>query len=73
MNKVRLCLQEIAKSKGLTLSDIQRNTGLTMGMVRRYWYNNTSSVKLEALEVIADYLDIKPSDLITDEEDNQTS
>ncbi|MBN1454295.1 MAG: helix-turn-helix transcriptional regulator [Anaerolineales bacterium] len=61
---VKLRLKEIAEGKNVTISEIQRNTGLTMGMVRRYWYNKTSSIKLDALGVLANYLKIKPSELI---------
>lgn len=62
---VKLCLREIAEKKNITLSDIQRNTNLTMGLVRRYWYNKTSSIKLEALGILAAYLKVNPSELIT--------
>jgi DNA-binding Xre family transcriptional regulator len=63
---VKLRLREIAESKNITISALQRNTGLTMGLIRRYWYNETSSIKLEALGVIATYLRVKPDDLITE-------
>lgn len=62
---VKLCLREIAEKKNITLSDIQRNTNLTMGLVRRYWYNKTSSIKLEALGILAAYLKVNPNELIT--------
>ena len=63
---VKLRLREIAESKNITISALQRNTGLTMGLIRRYWYNETSSIKLEALGVLATYLRVKPDDLITE-------
>jgi transcriptional regulator with XRE-family HTH domain len=70
--KVKLCLKEIAQAKRLTISDIQRKSGLTMGLVRRYWYNETTSVKLEALGLLATLLHVKPNELISegDSEEN---
>ena len=70
---VKLRLREIAESKNITISDLQRNTGLTMGLVRRYWYNETSSIKLEALGALATYLKVKPNDLITEIQNDNLS
>ena len=36
-----------------------------MGLVRRYWYNQTTSVKLDALGFLATLLHVKPSELIS--------
>ena len=71
--KVRLRLREIAKEKGLTISDIQRRSGLTMGLVRRYWYNETTSVRLEAIGVLATLLNVKPSELISESDNEENS
>jgi transcriptional regulator with XRE-family HTH domain len=64
---VRLRLQELAKLRGMNLSQVQRQTGLTLGMVRRYWYNETTQVDLRAIDQIAQLLDVKPSEIFTDE------
>jgi transcriptional regulator with XRE-family HTH domain len=65
---VKLRLQELAQSKGLTLSQVQRRSGLTMTMVRRYWYNETSEVSLRALETLSELLQVAPGDLLTKED-----
>ena len=61
-----LRLKELAeaKDKNLTISQVQRSTGLTIGLVRRYWYNQTSSVTLEALEKLAAFLGVQENELI---------
>ena len=67
MTKLRL--QEIAQSQGLTISQIQRRTGLTMTMVRRYWYNQTRTVSLDAIDTLSALLKVHPGDLLVKEED----
>ena len=69
--KVKLRLREIAEEKGLTLSYVQRKSELTMGMVRRYWHNQTSSVKLDALGSLASLLDVNPKDLIGEDDSEE--
>ena len=72
MVEVRLKLKEIAEEKGYNLSQLQRKSGLTMGMVRRYWYNKTCQVTLEALGILAHLLGVTPGELITDEIESQS-
>jgi len=67
----RLRLKELAEARGLTMSQVQRRTGLTMGMVRRYWYNQGRTgplleVNLEALDRLAHLLQVRPGDLMDD-------
>ena len=57
-------LQELAKARGLNLSQVQRRTGLTMGAVRRYWRNEVTSVRLDALDKLAALLGVEPGELI---------
>ena len=74
MSEVHLRLKELAESKGLNLSQVQRQSGLTMGMVRRYWYNKTGQVTLEALGILADLLKVKPGELLSNGSDtNETA
>ncbi len=68
----RLKLREVAEAQGLNISQLQRRTGLDMGMVRRYWYNEgrkgpLTEVNLGALHKIAQVLGVKPGDLIAEE------
>ena len=67
----RLRLREVAEAQGFTISQLQRQTGLDMGMVRRYWYNEgrkgpLTEVNLAALHKLADVLKVKPGDLLAD-------
>ncbi len=66
---VRLRLRELAQARGLNMSQVQRKTGLTMGMVRRYWYNQTTQVDLLALDALARLLEVPPGTFFTDAPD----
>lgn len=70
MGQLRLCIREVAEARGLNMSQLQRKTGLTSGMIRRYWYNRTSQVSLPALGIIAQLLEVRPGDLLTDAPDD---
>lgn len=61
---IKINLQSIAESKGFNMSQVQRQSGLTMGLVRRYWYNETEEVKLSALEKLCMLLGCTPGDMI---------
>ncbi len=65
----RLKLREIAEGQGLNMSQLQRKSGLTMGMIRRYWRNETTEVSLEALDKLAELLGVGPGELLTDEDE----
>lgn len=60
----RLRLRELAQARGLNISQVQRQTGLTMGQVQRYWYNDTTLVALDALGVLARLLNVTPGELL---------
>jgi transcriptional regulator with XRE-family HTH domain len=63
----RLIIKEIAKKQGLNQSQLQIKAGVTPQLLNRYWNNNTESVALKQLEMIAKALGVKSSDLIVDE------
>jgi len=46
---ITLQIDKIATRLDINKSQLQRGTGLTMGMVRRYWDNKTDSVSRKAL------------------------
>ena len=65
----RLRLKELAEERGLNISQLQRQSGLDMGMVRRYWYNEGTKgplheINLIALGKLAQVLGVRPGDLI---------
>lgn len=61
---VAIRLKEIAEQKGKSMSQVQRQSGLTMGMVRRYWRNESQSIELSALDKLCYLLSVTPGDLI---------
>ena len=63
----RLIIKEIAQRQGLNQSQLQIKAGVTAQLLNRYWNNNTESVALKQLEMIAKALGVKSSDLIVDE------
>jgi transcriptional regulator with XRE-family HTH domain len=66
MASVKLRLRELAERQGMNLSQIQRRSGLEMGMVRRYWHNQTGRVSLNELGILAKLLKVKPGELLTE-------
>ncbi len=64
----KLCVKEVAEARKVNQSQLQRRSGVTMPLLRRYWYNQTSSIDLEALGQIAKALRVKSGELLEDEE-----
>ena len=62
MMKIRL--SEIAKSQGKNMSQVQRESGLTMGMINRYWHNRSESIVLEAIETLCELLGVTVGEMI---------
>ena len=67
---MQLRINEVAEQHGINLSRLQRQTGLTMTKLRRYWYNETQSAQVDALETLVLYFrrydpDITVGDLFT--------
>jgi transcriptional regulator with XRE-family HTH domain len=71
----RLRVRELAEAMGLNMSQLQRQSGVTMPSVRRYWYNTRDGksqgeaireVDLEVLAAIARVLEVEVRDLIED-------
>lgn len=57
-------LKELAEAKNLNMSQVQRRADITMGLVRRYWRNDTTSVDLRAIDRLCALLDCEPGDLL---------
>ena len=64
----RLIIEELAKAKGMSQSLLQRKSGVTLTMLRRYWKNETESVHLASMDAIARTLGVRVRDLFADEE-----
>jgi transcriptional regulator with XRE-family HTH domain len=67
----RLRVREEAEAKGLNMSQLQIAAGVSMGLIRRYWYNQAKLVSLDALGHIAKALNVAAKDLITDEAERE--
>ncbi len=70
---LQLRLREVAENRGLNLSQLQRRTGLDIGMIRRYWYNEgrrgpLTEVNLPALNKLAQALDVPAGELLVERE-----
>ena len=72
----KLRLKEIAEAQGLNMSQLQRQSGLTMGVVRRYWYNTANGlaegdplemVSLQHINRLAEVLKVRPGELLDEE------
>lgn len=70
---LRLKVKEIAEAQGLNRSQLQIKSGVTLPLLNRYWNNNTSEVKLEALEKIANALGVQASDLLEEVPDEEVA
>ncbi len=68
---VRLIIKDLAEQQEISQSRLQRESGVTMPMLRRYWKNETDSVHLASMEKIARVLGVRVSDLFA--EDDATS
>jgi DNA-binding Xre family transcriptional regulator len=69
----RLRVRELATERGWNMSQLQRESRLTMNLVRRYWYNTADGkdggkplelVSLDVLDTLAAVFDVRPGDLI---------
>jgi transcriptional regulator with XRE-family HTH domain len=65
---VRLRIQELARSRGLSLTSLGRVTGLGKSTCRRYWLNQIRNVNLDTLTIIAQALDLPVTALLTDDD-----
>lgn len=66
---LRLRVKELAEAQGFNRSQLQIKSGVTLPLLNRYWNNNTTEVKLDALEKIAKALGVTAGDLFEEEED----
>jgi transcriptional regulator with XRE-family HTH domain len=73
----RLRVDEVAKERGMNISQLQRRADIAMRTARRYWFNtqtgNTTGeplkeISLEVLAAIAAALGVKTRDLFADED-----
>jgi len=68
---ITILLKEVAESKGYNKYQVQKKTGLDAGLIRRYWYNETTSVDLRYLSRLCAFLGVSPGDLLHYEADSE--
>src|SRR5882672_7774682 len=68
----RLIIKEIAEKQGLNQSRLQIKAGVTAQLLNRYWNNNTESVALKQLDMIAKALGVNPGDLIMPDDEGKS-
>jgi DNA-binding Xre family transcriptional regulator len=61
---ITILLKEVAEAKGRKMYHVQKQTGLDIGLIRRYWRNETTSVDLRYLDRLCAYLGVTPGDLL---------
>lgn len=66
---IRIRLADIAAQHNKNMSQVQRESGLTMGMVRRYWNSKPESVQLEAIEKLCRMFGVQVGDMLVIEKD----
>ena len=66
---LKLQIKEIAESQGLNQSQLQIKAGVNMGLLRRYWHNDTGEVRFELLAKIAKALGVPAKDLLIERDD----
>ncbi len=70
---LRLRIKELAEAQGMNRSQLQIKSGVTLPLLYRYWDNNTTEVKLDALEKLARALGVKAGELFEEEEAKEKS
>jgi DNA-binding Xre family transcriptional regulator len=65
---IRIRLAEIAAKNNKNMSQVQRESGLTMGMIRRYWNSEPESVQLDAIEKLCKLFGVPVGEMLAIEE-----
>ena len=63
-----MCIKEIAESRGLYLNKIHLDTGIDIGVLRRYWNGDTRSYERNISQKLKNYFGVSYSELFTDTE-----
>ncbi len=61
---LKIYLQEMADANEINKSQLSLRAQVGIGVVRRYWDNETTSVDLRVIEKFCDALKCEPGDLI---------
>ena len=67
---VRLFIREVAETRGMNMSQLQRRAQLPMSTIQRYWHNSgvgghpLESVKLQHLNALCEALECEPGEIV---------
>jgi transcriptional regulator with XRE-family HTH domain len=70
---LKLRVKEIAEAQGLNRSQLQLKSQVTLPLLTRYWKNDTTEVKLDALYKIARALGVSAGELLVEVEDKEAA
>lgn len=71
--RIRLRVRELAEARNLNMNKLAIQAGLSIPVVRRYWYNSSNGknggpplaeISLRVLAQMADVLGVEPGDLL---------
>ena len=69
---IKIRLSEVATERKVNKSQLSLQAQVGLGVVRRYWDSDTSSIDLNVLDKFCDALNCRPCDLI-DRVDNASA
>ena len=61
---IKCNLAVLLAERGLKMSDVINNTPLAKNTVRSLFYNEAKGIQFETLEVLCDYLNVTPSEIV---------
>ena len=61
---IEIRLRKIAESKNLNISKVQIGAGVSMGSIRRFWYDELTMIDIDVLDRLCEFLEVTPGDLI---------
>jgi transcriptional regulator with XRE-family HTH domain len=64
MTMAQLQLSELAEARGVTMAQLQRQSGLSRRQLRRYWENQVKRPNPAVLDALATILAVDPTELL---------
>ena len=61
---IEIRLREIAESRDLNISKVPIGAGVSMGSIRRVWYDELTMIDIDVLDRLCEFLEVTPGDLI---------
>lgn len=61
---IKCNLSVLLAERGLKMIDVVKDTGLSQNAVRGLYYNTSKGIQFETLEILCNYLKVKPGDVI---------